>query len=448
MPGRHRGVDRRFQQRNENLERKVVEMSSLVGLTIFLVFIVIAVLMSRDLMPTAIALPVMAVVISAVGGASMKDILTTVITNGSAGLATSMIIVIFSVWLGQVLVKTGIAENIIRKSAEYAGDRPLLLAILVTAASAFILTSIRGLGAFILVGTIALPILLSVGISGLTAACLALLAYSIGNLLNLGTWAVFEGIFKQKVDTIASYVFGLAGILAAATLLFIIISLRKGTVKRMADQTPALRPYEEVPLISFLSPAVPLVFVMGFKWDIIPAILVGTIFALVTTGMKRSIRETFNILQSAMFDGFKDAAPAGTLLIGLGMLLAAIKLPAVATHLDPVFNTIIPTGTLGYIVVFVLAVPFVLYRGPFNLWGMGAGLVTLIMKTGHFGPQAVMAAFMAGAAIQQAIEPTNTHNIWTASYTDTTVTAILRKLLLWLWAVASLGVILGAIMYV
>ena len=167
----------------------------IIGIVLFIVFLIAALLMSKEFLPTTIALPLMAVSIAIIGGATYKEVASEVITVGASSLASSMIIMIFSVWLGRILINTGIAENIIRKAAEYAGDKPLLIAILVTAASAFILTSIRGLGAFILVGTIALPIMMSAGISKLQASTFLLLGYSIGNLLNMGTWGIFSWIF-------------------------------------------------------------------------------------------------------------------------------------------------------------------------------------------------------------------------------------------------------------
>jgi H+/gluconate symporter-like permease len=423
----------------------------ILGIALFIIFIIAVIMMSRDLMPTAIVLPLMAILMAIIGGATYKEVINTVITEGASRLASSIIIVIFSVWLGRILLNTGIAENIIRKASEYAGDKPLLIAILVTAASAFILTSIRGLGAFILVGTIALPIMMSVGISHLQAATFLLLGYSIGNLLNMGTWGIFRGIFEIEVSEIGTFVFIITGLLSLATIIYIIRELKLSTKKYWAvtDSNKKNKvDYKQVPLISMLTPAVPLVLVMGFKMGIIPSIMIAMFYGIITTQIKRPVKEIYNIVQSALFEGFKDAAPAITLMIGIGMLLKTVKLESVTGHLQPLMQAVIPTSTIGYIVFFSLAIPFVLYRGPFNMWGLGAGLVTLIMSTGYFAPQAIMAVFMVGVSVQQAVEPTNTHNVWAASYTETDVISILKKILLWTWVPAVVSIIIASFMYV
>lgn len=423
----------------------------IIGIVLFIVFLIAALLMSKEFLPTTIALPLMAVSIAIIGGATYKEVASEVITAGASSLASSMIIMIFSVWLGRILLNTGIAENIIRKAAEYAGDKPLLIAILVTAASAFILTSIRGLGAFILVGTIALPIMMSAGISKLQASTFLLLGYSIGNLLNMGTWGIFKGIFQIGVNEIGTFVFIIAGLLSVSTIIYILRELKLSTKKYWAATDSSEKnkvDYKQVPLISMLTPAVPIVLVMGLKMEIIPSIIIAMIYAMVITQIKRPIKETFNIVQRALYEGFKDAAPALTLLIGLGMLLKAIKIESVIGHLQPLMQAIIPTSTIGYILFFSLAIPFVLYRGPFNMWGIGAGLVTLIMSTGYFAPVAIMAAFMVGVSVQHCTDPTNTQNVWVASYTGTDVISILKKILLWTWAPGVVLIIIASFLYV
>jgi len=80
--------------------------------------------------------------------------------------ASAVIIIVFGVWFAQILIQTGIAESVIRSAVELAGDRPLLVAMTTTPVTAVLFTSMYGVGAAIAIGVIALPLMLSQGITG------------------------------------------------------------------------------------------------------------------------------------------------------------------------------------------------------------------------------------------------------------------------------------------
>ena len=52
--------------------------------------------------------------------------------------------VIFGAWLGQLMNKTGVTENIIKKSAELGGDRPLVVTLIMVVAVAILFTTLSG----------------------------------------------------------------------------------------------------------------------------------------------------------------------------------------------------------------------------------------------------------------------------------------------------------------
>lgn len=82
------------------------------------------------------------------------------------------------------------------------------------------------------------------------------------------------------------------------------------------------------------------------------------------------------------------------------------------------------------------------------MWGLGSGIVGLIISLGILSPQAAMAAFMSTERVQIAGDPTNTHNVWTADFTKIDVNSITRKLLPYLWLVAALSALIAGILYV
>jgi Na+/H+ antiporter NhaD/arsenite permease-like protein len=67
--------------------------------------------------------------------------------------------------MAELINKHGIAKAMVRWVAEFAGDSPFLLGMLMTLVSALLFSSLGGLGAVIMIGTVVLPVMLSLGIS-------------------------------------------------------------------------------------------------------------------------------------------------------------------------------------------------------------------------------------------------------------------------------------------
>ena len=97
------------------------------GILIVVAFLVVAALMMTKKIPTLLALPLMAVVICIIAGVPMfgknadgAEIgwLTTVFEAGTVRMGSAIMATIFGAWLGQLMNKTGVTENIIKKSAE------------------------------------------------------------------------------------------------------------------------------------------------------------------------------------------------------------------------------------------------------------------------------------------------------------------------------------------
>lgn len=413
------------------------------------VFLIVAILISMDKLPAVLAIPFMALLFALIGGVPAEDILTNIIAQGTTRLASALIAVIFGAWLGQVMLKTGIAESIIRKAAELGGDKPFPIGVTLVIASAILFTSIRGLGAVIMIGTIVLPIMTSIGIPSAVAACLLLMGISIGNLFNLGTWGFFTNISTVELTDIYPFVVILAGLTAIAILAFFIIEFKRADIKLFwnANVEVASKTTKQTPLISLFTPFVPLIFVLGFKWPIEAALIMGILYAIITTIPGRTIGESINTLTGSLYESFPDVAPAISLMIGIGILLNAVAHPNLNAAISGAMEKVMPTSKFAFILFFGLMAPLALYRGPFNLWGLGSGIVGIMVATDLIPPVAIMAAFLSISQVQYVCDPTNTHNVWSANFTKTNVTQILLKTLPYMWIVAMLGTIIGSMMY-
>jgi hypothetical protein len=196
-----------------------------------------------------------------------------------------------------------------------------------------------------------------------------------------------------------------------------------------------------LPGIALLTPLVPLVFVLAFRWDIIPAFMLGITYGVLASWKRDSI----NVLTRSIIDGATTVIPAVLLMMGIGMLITAVSDQQVANALKPIMQVCVPTHALSYILGFGCFSFLALYRGPLSLWGMGSGLVTLAQTATTLTSQAIMAMLMSVGQIQGICDPTNTQNIWIATYLGVDTQVILKRTIPYALLCVFLGLTLAVI---
>jgi hypothetical protein len=356
-------------------------------------FLIMAVLMFLRKLPAIIALPIMAVLIALTGGISLSDTIRYVIGTGSVKLSTAYTISIFGSMLSVLLQKTGVAENFIKKGAELSGDNPWIIAVVMLSLIIVLFSTLGGLGAIIMVATIVLPIMSSVGIGPLTTVGIFLFGLSIGGILNVGNWAVYISVMGLTVDQIRPFALVMFCISFAAALVYITIQLyRDGnnldikkiiirSVLFLALAGVILYLYnmllnddariminaslssigsiltwmisagifllfaaafvrlllkknehsQEVHWITIFSPAIPLLLILLYNMDFIASFVVGLIFTYIATYKKGRL----NVFIQSMFEGGAVVMPAVALMFGIGMLLVAIMGPGIPVAAYP-----------------------------------------------------------------------------------------------------------------
>jgi len=428
------------------------------GTLIIVAFVIIAALLMTKKIPTLLALPLMAVVICVIAGVPAVGTnadgaaigwLQTVVEAGTVRMGSAIMAVIFGAWLGELMNKTGVTETIIKKSAELGGDRPLIVTLIMSAAVAVLFTTLNGLGSIIMVGSIVLPILISVGVPAMSAACIFLMAFTCGLTFNIANWKSFSGIFSLEIDQIQSFAVYMLIATVIATLILIVLEFKKNGVKfafsAPVEETESKQVTGVRGALAMLTPIIPIVLVAVFKVPVCPAFIAGIIWILIFTS--KGFSKAMNLLVKTCYDGITNSAPAVILMIGIGILYLAVTHTMVKEVLNPFLLAVVPQGKIGYIIFFSLLAPLALYRGPMNLFGLGSGIAALVIGLGTLSPLAVMAAFLAAERIQGCGDPTNTQNVWTANFCEVDVNGITKKLLPYLWAVAVVGVVIGAVLY-
>jgi hypothetical protein len=406
----------------------------LTGLAIVAVFVILAGLMIARKLPALLAVPLMALAIGALAGAGPAG-LGDIFAKGAVQLAPTIATLIFGALLSRVVLSTGIAETIVTIAAEYGGDRPLVLALVLCAAVAMLFTSVTGLGAIIMIGTIVLPVMLTVGVPRATAATLFLMAFGLGYIFNLAQWKFYGQIFGADQSAFGAYIYVLAAIEVVAIVAFAGVSAR--TNRDYATFALAAPPPKKgVHPIALITPVLPVFLFKGLGVDATVAFALAALFGVLVTRP----RDAVQTLMAAWIRGLEDVAPAIILMLGIGMLLYAAKLPAVAAAVTPLVAAVAPRTPLAYVVVFGLLSPLALYRGPLNVYGVGIGVFTVLATMHVIAPVALVAAVMAVVQVQNVCDPTNTQNVWVANFTGVGVDRITRLTLPYQVGVATLAV--------
>ena len=446
-------------------------------------FALLAVLMVVRLLPTLLALPLMATWIAIIAGIPFVEMINDILMKGALRLGSPMIIVIFGAMFAKVIQKTGIANAIIKKAAELAGDKPFTIAILMSGATAFIFSGMSGLGAIIMIATIAVPIMTSAGIEPIDAVILILLGLFAGLAVNFSTLATAIGIFGSDA-ALKYYVPGIC-VAFLCLIIYIIINIPRSkssdgssfevvkefligiisvpksffqtVIKLFSKQSSSfVHKKKELPAAALITPILPLIiiavanFTIGFgasadgKIDPTGAAMFGFVISSLYAALLIKPRETVNLFAGALVEGIQDVAGVIFLFMGIGMLVTASTHPSAVAILDPLMRNILPSSLYGVLIFFGLFAPTALYRGPFNMFGMGSGIASILMSV-QFLPATILCGLFQAVNFLQNADPTNSQNTWLSGFTGVDTTTIMKKMLPYSWGSCILLLIIVAI---
>ncbi|MBI3892371.1 MAG: hypothetical protein HY303_12680 [Candidatus Wallbacteria bacterium] len=328
---------------------------------------------------------------------------------------------------------------------------------------AALFTTLGGLGAIVMVGTIVLPLLQAVGVPPLLAGATFLVGISVGGILNPVNWSIYKEVLKLDLESVRAFASPLAAMGLGVSILFLALELRRTPATRDTRLVQGLLEVPRllllalasapralvaggtgrVPAMAYGTAVLPVLLVTFAGIEPLPAFLAALAFGHAALGRRRSVR----LLTQSVIDGVASVAPATALMMGLGMLLKALWLPGAKASLAPWLAAVTPRTGLGFFVIFALAAPLALYRGPLNIWGLGFGLTGILSAGGLMPPAAIMAALLSVGQIQGICDPTNTHNVWVAGFTGVTTRDLLLRTLPYAWLLALGGLALGAARY-
>ncbi|NNJ30860.1 citrate transporter [Lacrimispora defluvii] len=381
-------------------------MEYLIGVLILLTFICLAIYAARggNLMMGMLIMALLWTFLSMIGYKfatntqfieANKEIINTtwiqafakVFQGGPEGWGTVLVNVVFGAWFGRVLLQTGIASTLIRKTTELGGDKPAITCVLLCAVTTVIFSSLFGAGAVVAIGVIVLPIFMALGIPKVLSVCSFMLSIGAGMFINPVLFGQYTAFFLDKngkaIYTYETYIKWGAIALAVQlgfTMLLVVFSMRKGSVHAWAADRPVRQKRDYAPGISLLTPFIPVVLLIFFKIPIIFGFLTAGFFALFVCGKLKNFREACRVFNKDFFDGVVDTAPLVGFLLMVPMFNKAAEL--CIPYFNALLGGIVPNNTLIITIIFIVLAPLGLFRGPFTLFGCGAATLGILKGIG------------------------------------------------------------------
>ena len=325
-------------------------------------------------------------------GTTLVSILNKIYQAAPGGWGTTLVNVCWGAWFGRVLMETGIASTLIRKTVELGGDRPIITIVLLNVVTAFIFTAMMGAGPVIAIGVIVLPILMSLGIPKAIAMFSFMESVAAGIYLNPVNFAQYRAFFID-VDEMPNFTLGwYAGKWGYAALIISVVVttilagffLKKSkTSHAWAAQTRGASEQKDAPLYTLILPIVPVVLKIWLDFSVIGGFVIAGFAALFLCGkMKGSFKENCQLVNKLYYDGVVDTAPL------VGFLLTLPMFNTCASYASPYFKEVLggimPTNE--YVVCALFAALSILgfFRGPLTLYGCGAATLGVLSAVGHF----------------------------------------------------------------
>ncbi|MFZ5952230.1 MAG: citrate transporter, partial [Candidatus Rifleibacteriota bacterium] len=355
----------------------------MIGFAILIIFLIAAILMFLRKLPAILALPMMALGIGLVewlaGKLTLHEISYAIFADGSLRLSEAIVISMVGGMVSFLMQKAGVAEKFIRIGAELAGDDPWTVSLITLALISVLFTTIGGLGAVIMVGTIVLPILASLGLRDYVCGAIVLFGISLGGLINPGNWAMYTSVLQLDVAVVSDFALKMFYVVAMTAVIFVTFELHlagrfrfdRGSLKQAAIGIAAIMALimgyrlvlggigpenclfiaqwgiglflafsllcalfhgfcnwkektSEIHWHSYLIPLIPLLLILVYEVPFVPAFLCGFIFGIVSTMRRGSL----NMTSRAVIEGSQSVIPAVVLMLGIGMLLNSILGPS------------------------------------------------------------------------------------------------------------------------
>lgn len=328
------------------------------------------------------------------------SVLNKIFQSAPENWGTTLVNVCWGAWFGRVLMETGIASTLIRKTVELGGDRPIITIVLLNIVTAIIFTAMTGAGPVIAIGVIVLPILMSLGVPKPIALFTFMGSVAAGIYLNPVNFAQYRAFFVDP-DVMPDFTLGwyaahwgyaaVAIMVIATTILTALYLSRSKSHHAWAAQT-AQPQQQNAPFYTLFLPIVPVVLKIWLDFSVIGGFVIAGFLALFLCGkMKGSFKENCQLVNKLYYDGVVDTAPLVGFLLTMPMFNQAAAYAA--PYFKIVLESIMPHTEFVLVILFAALLGLGLFRGPMTLVGCGAATLGVVRGVANFSVPFLYALF-------------------------------------------------------
>ncbi|GEP19601.1 transporter permease [Pediococcus argentinicus] len=391
---------------------------------------------------------IMAVLWVVIGRIPLPVAIDKVFTQPVLDYGKTAATIIFGSWFGRVLVETGIASSITRRTEVVGKKSPVLATILIALVTFLIFSGAYGVGSAIAVGVILFPIMFSMGVPRRLAVSVFTLSIGAAMYINNVLFVQFQVFFKG-VEWGNEYLkFGIPAAIIQMTvvIIFILINskkIRNGKPELVAETEET--DTKEVSPITYVLPIVPVTLSILLKWNSIPALILATLLAMLMTGQMKTYVRFVKVMNDTVKQAVSDIAGLLIMLFVLTMFQQAAVLSM--SGFTGFFKAIIPTNHLVLILIMMVIAPLSYFRGPLMLYGAGAATASIFVATGLFPPYFLYGLLVVPTMMAVSADITQSWNLWSVEYAKLDTKTFLKTGLPWAWLATALNLLLVFYMY-
>ena len=349
----------------------MMENFTLLSVVIFIMFLITAGMIIVRKIEFVRALPAFGIITALLAGVPItgngENIANFVIVQGVINLAEPMFIYVLSMMFAKFIIEYKIKNELYYLCEFYLMDKPVYLVWCIAIVTVIISTVIMNIGAIMLSAILFISLLLKIGFNKQTALSLLLLATGLGSCLNSGYHLLYANLLNLNLESVKDFYYIMAGLCFIALMVY--ISINSNMIKLQNWKKPAK---QKVNFKLLCMVIMPVVFIYILKINVECSLILTLSYGYLVIGSKKPF---------------------------IGLLF------------------------------FTILTPLVLYKGPFNLQGMGAGLSTVVMASTTMNPMVLGMALLSLNTLRKIMDPIDVQNIAVMQYIQVDNNKVIKKVL-------------------
>lgn len=401
-----------------------MEDFTLLSVAVFVMFLITAGMIIARKIEFVRALPAFGIITALLAGVpiagSGENIAGSVIVEGVISLAEPMFIYVLSMMFAQFVIKYKVKDELDYLCEFYLSEKPNCLVWLIAGLTVIISAVVMNIGAIMLSAILFVSLLLKIGFNKQTAVSLLLLATGMGSCLNSGYHLLYTSLLGLDIAAVKDFYYIMAFLCFIALAVY--IGINSSMIKAPVFGKPVKRKIDFKLLCMVI---MPVVFAFALKINIECSLILTLSYGFLAVGSRQPFRDLLFSLQEAM----SKSVDVIILLSAVGIFMNAVKTQAVVDLMAPLLLHLMPKTPTECLLFFTILTPLVLYKGPFNLHGMGAGLSTVVMASTTMNPMVLGMALLSLNTLRKIMDPIDVQNIAVMQYVQVDNNLVIKKVL-------------------